>query len=45
MEITMKLAINTYAELTNKTFNEVLHQMQTNKVVRDSVIKLMFCAA
>ena len=45
MEITMKLAINTYAQLNNKTFNEVLHQMQTNKLVRDSVIKLMFCAA
>ena len=29
METTMKLSIETYANLTNRTFNEVLEQMQT----------------
>jgi len=41
----MKLAIETYANLTNRTFNEVLEQMQTSKVIQESVMKLMFCAA
>jgi len=42
METVMKLSIETYANLTNRTFNEVLEQMQTNKVVQESIMKLMF---
>ena len=42
METTMKLAIETYAKLTNITFNEALGKMQTNKVVQNSIMKLMF---
>jgi len=45
METTMKLAIETYANLTNRTFNEVLEQMQTNKVIQESIMKLMFSIA
>ncbi len=45
METTMKLAIETYANLTNKTFNEVLEQMQTSKLIQESIMKLMFCVA
>ena len=45
METTMKLAIETYANLTNRTFNEVLGQMQTNKVIQESIMKLMFSVA
>ena len=45
MTTTMKLAIETYAKLTNRTFNEVLEQMQTNKVIQESIMKLMFCVA
>lgn len=45
METTMKLAIETYANLTNRTFNEVLEQMQTSKVIQESIIKLMFSVA
>jgi hypothetical protein len=45
METTMKLAIETYAKLTNITFNEALGKMQTNKVVQNSIIKLMFCVS
>jgi len=45
METTMKLAIETYANLTNSTFEEVLDEMQTNEVIQRSVMKLMFCVA
>ncbi len=43
METTMRLAIETYANLTNRTFNEVVTEMQNNKVIQESVMKLMFC--
>ena len=42
MKNTMTLAIETYAKLTNRTFDEVLNEMQTNEVVQDSIMKLMF---
>lgn len=42
METTMKLAIETYSELTNRTFNEVLNEMQTSKIIQESIMKLMF---
>ena len=45
MTTTMKLAIETYANLTNRTFNEVLEQMQTSKVIQESIMKLMFSIA
>ena len=45
MTTTMKLAIETYANLTNRTFDEVLVQMQTSKVIQESIMKLMFCVA
>ena len=45
METTMKLAIETYANLTNRTFNEVLEQMQTSKLIQESIMKLMFCVS
>ncbi len=45
METAMKLAIETYANLTNRTFNEVAEQMQTSKVIQESIMKLMFCVA
>lgn len=41
----MKLAIETYANLTNRTFNEVVEQMQTSKVMQENIMKLMFCVA
>ena len=45
METTMKLAVETYANLTNRSFNEVATQMQTDKVIQESIMKLMFCVA
>ena len=45
MKTTMKLAIETYANLTNRTFNEVLEQMQTNETIQSSIMKLMFCVS
>ena len=45
MGTTMKLAIETYANLTNRAFNEVLEQMQTCEVIQRSIMKLMFCVA
>jgi len=44
METTMRLAIETYANLTNITFNEALDKMQNNEIVRDIIVKMMFCA-
>lgn len=43
MKNTMKLAIETYANLTNRKFDDVLNEMQTNKTIQESVMKLMFC--
>jgi hypothetical protein len=45
METTMKLAIETYANLTNRTFNQVAKEMQTSKLIQDSIMKLMFSVA
>ena len=45
MENTMEIAIETYANLTNKTFKEVAEQMQTSEVIQESIMKLMFCVA
>lgn len=45
METTMKLAIETYANLTGRTFNEVAKQMQKSKVIQESIMKLMFSVA
>lgn len=45
METTMKLAIENYANLTNRSFKEVLEQMQTSEVIQESIMKMMFCAA
>ena len=45
METTMKLAIETYANLTQQTFKEVAEEMQKNKVIQDSIMTLMFCVA
>ena len=45
METTLKLAVETYANLTNRSFNEVATQMQTDKVIQESIMKLMFCVA
>jgi len=45
METTMRLAIETYAELTNKTFEQVATEMQTNKIIQDTIMKLMFCVS
>ena len=44
MKTRMKLAIETYAELTNRTFYEVAEEMQTNKLIQENIIKLMFSA-
>lgn len=45
METTMRLAIETYANITNKTFDEVAIQMQTNKIIQESILTLMLCVA
>ena len=45
MENTMRLAIETYANLTNSTFDKVLEQMQTSEIVQESIMKLMFCVS
>ncbi len=45
MTTTMTIAIETYANLTNRTFEEVVEQMQTSKVIQESIMKLMFCVA
>jgi hypothetical protein len=45
MTTTMKLAIETYANLTNRTFNEVLTEMQSSELIQESIKKLMFCVA
>ncbi len=42
MRNTMTLAIETYANLTNRTFNEVATQMQTNEIIQENIMKLMF---
>jgi hypothetical protein len=44
METTMKLAIETYANLTNRTFDSVVSQCAIgNEVVIENIQKLMFC--
>ena len=43
METTMRLAIETYAKLSNVTFDEALDKMQNNEIVRDIIVKMMFC--
>jgi hypothetical protein len=45
MTTTMKLAIETYATLNNKTFKQVANQMQTSKAIQQAIMKLMFCVA
>jgi hypothetical protein len=45
METTIKLAIETYSKLTNKTFDQVLSEMQTNKTIQESIMMLMFSVA
>lgn len=46
MTTTMKLAIETYSNLANKTFEEVVTEINNgNKVVIDSVMMLMFTVA
>ena len=45
METTMKLAIETYANLTGKTFNDVAEEMQTNEVIQSTIMKMMFCVS
>ena len=46
MEATMKLAIETYANLTNRTFDEVVNEcMNGNTVVIESIQTLMFSVA
>jgi len=44
METTMRLAIETYANITKRTFKDVAKQMQTDKVIQESIMKLMFLA-
>lgn len=44
METTMKLAVETYAELMNYSFEFVVKEfLNGNKVVIENVTKLMFC--
>ena len=43
MNTTMKIAIETYAKLTERTVNEVLVEIKNeNKTVIDNIMKLMF---
>ena len=44
MKTRMKLAIETYAKLTDRTFNEVVVEMQTSKLIQENIMKLMFAA-
>lgn len=45
METRIKLAIETYSKLTNRTFENVLNEMNNgNKVIIESVQMLMFAA-
>jgi len=46
MTTTMKLAIETYANLTNRTFEAVVNECNNgNEVVTENVMKLMFANA
>ena len=46
MKTTMKLAIETYAKLTNRTFDQVVTQCSIgNEVVIENIHKLMFSAS
>jgi hypothetical protein len=43
MTTTMTIAIETYANLTNRTFNEVLLEMDKgNEIIIDNIVKMMF---
>jgi hypothetical protein len=45
METTMKLAIETYANLMNYSFEYVVSEcLSGNEIIKESVIKLMLCA-
>ena len=46
METTMKLAIETYSTLTNRTFDEIVNEcVNGNEVILDNIKKLMFSVA
>jgi hypothetical protein len=46
MKTTMKLAIETYSNLNNTTFQAVVNQCnEGNQIIIDSVMKLMFCVS
>jgi len=46
METTMKLAIETYSNLTGRTFNEIVEEcVNGNEVIMESIKKLMFSIA
>lgn len=43
METTMKLAIETYANLTNRTFSDIVNECNNgNNTVIENIQKLMF---
>jgi len=46
MENTMNLAIETYSNLTGRTFNEIVTECNNgNEVIIENIQKLMFCVA
>ena len=46
MTTTMKLAIETYSNLTGQTFNSLIEKsLAGDKVVTDNIMKLMFLAS
>jgi len=46
MTTTMKLAIETYSNLTGQTFNSLVEKsLAGDKVVTDNIMKLMFLAS
>ena len=43
METTIKLAIETYSNLTGRTFNEIVEEcVNGNEVIMENIKKLMF---
>lgn len=44
MESTMKIALESYCDITGKNYYNVLKEMESDEVVRDSVVMLMISA-
>jgi hypothetical protein len=46
MTTTMKISIETYANLTNRTFEDVVNEcINGNQLIIENIQKLMFCVS